>query len=986
MSALHLIRDVAFDVTFASEEEAWEQQDRMSSFVSGRLMAAADEVFTRVAPGDNSIVRIEALEIDLGCLPAASFYDRAEERFRERLEEALRRKLRRLDSDSGGAAEEFEGIIGGTQNELDIVVRFLETGHLDWNVHVLTGRELEQLLWRAVAQMGPQLRARLEAGGKLAAIASRVQWQFSKQLARALARLVPRLALEPAGDWEIVFEEAVISGDAAALKPFWAELAHGRPELVEAIVRRQGVREDVRKAMARGFPEPVLSEIVRILEPAESGFIQEVTSRPEHFRQAAEEESGSWPETRARLWEFTLAYLLVEMGSNFNRNAYLAGMVRRMAAHYNVAYRHLLTSLIDLLKSIEASSSLKTGMLSVLSGLQQRENETDLDPDGSAFLEATAGMPQLAEGSEATSPERDLGRSILRSLITERGIEKTAGTAADRAGPEGLPPPLRELGEMAEAVEFRGTAFNRHSYIEHRIRRMAAHENLRFADVLSSLSELLEEVPLGQFGAELRSTVAELRRQAGEQAPEPDADEGDHEADAASTIADAIRSCELYDLVSACLQGRNAAGGNLIAWIEELRREYPWQLERIARACPDVKEDSPAPAGLSPEELHYLAQIGLMVVQAAAEPEAREPSDQEIEGLLARADRLTAGEVSALIRVLDRLLANPPQWFRRVLHNRLQDIAVVQTLSGLLPERQLARILSATARPEYVALLTAANLLMNAGEADNHAFKWQLLFQFAGRPPAAASPAGLAKEFLRFMAGRMGSGEWERFSARAARRLRIETSSAGAAERRRILKLLEAATPAPPRARKPVPKQRPAPARKAFDAAGHDIYIHNAGQVLAAPYLPRLFTMTGLVAESAFRDSDSAFRAIHLLQYMVDGSVQPPEHLLPLNKILCGIELDAPVKRDIDLLESEKSAVDSLLGAIIAHWTAIGKTSAQGLRESFLQRGGRLRLANDKWELLVEPRAFDMLLDRLPWGFRVTKYPWMNRALRVEWR
>ena len=53
---------------------------------------------------------------------------------------------------------------------------------------------------------------------------------------------------------------------------------------------------------------------------------------------------------------------------------------------------------------------------------------------------------------------------------------------------------------------------------------------------------------------------------------------------------------------------------------------------------------------------------------------------------------------------------------------------------------------------------------------------------------------------------------------------------------------------------------------------------------------------------------------------------------------------------------------------MIQNWTAIGSTSVAGLRESFFQREGRLRLKDDSWHLLVEPRSFDMLLDlvRIP--------------------
>ncbi len=71
---------------------------------------------------------------------------------------------------------------------------------------------------------------------------------------------------------------------------------------------------------------------------------------------------------------------------------------------------------------------------------------------------------------------------------------------------------------------------------------------------------------------------------------------------------------------------------------------------------------------------------------------------------------------------------------------------------------------------------------------------------------------------------------------------------------------------------------------------------------------------------------------------------------------------------------------------MIAHWGILGNTSVRGLRESFLQREGRLRRKDGGWQLLVQSRAFDMLLDKLPWGFSVIRHPWMESTVHVEWR
>ena len=71
---------------------------------------------------------------------------------------------------------------------------------------------------------------------------------------------------------------------------------------------------------------------------------------------------------------------------------------------------------------------------------------------------------------------------------------------------------------------------------------------------------------------------------------------------------------------------------------------------------------------------------------------------------------------------------------------------------------------------------------------------------------------------------------------------------------------------------------------------------------------------------------------------------------------------------------------------MITNWKSVGQTSVAGFRESFLQRRGRLTRKDDAWQLKVEQRAFDMLLDSIPWGFAAIKHPWMERVVYVKWR
>lgn len=165
------------------------------------------------------------------------------------------------------------------------------------------------------------------------------------------------------------------------------------------------------------------------------------------------------------------------------------------------------------------------------------------------------------------------------------------------------------------------------------------------------------------------------------------------------------------------------------------------------------------------------------------------------------------------------------------------------------------------------------------------------------------------------------------------------------------------------------------------------VRIGNAGLVLAHPFLPMLFGRLDLLVSSdegapQLRGEQRA-RAVHLLQYLVDGRSDAPDAQLVLNKLLCGLEADFPAP-PVVLRQEEQLLCDQLLTAIIEHWHSIGKTSITGLRETFLQREGRLQWDDGQCTLTLQRAAFDVLLDRLPWSIAVIRQPWMRQALQVS--
>lgn len=166
---------------------------------------------------------------------------------------------------------------------------------------------------------------------------------------------------------------------------------------------------------------------------------------------------------------------------------------------------------------------------------------------------------------------------------------------------------------------------------------------------------------------------------------------------------------------------------------------------------------------------------------------------------------------------------------------------------------------------------------------------------------------------------------------------------------------------------------------------GEKIYIENAGLVLLHPFLSTLFDRTGLVKNGEFVNDEAKFRAPHLLQYLVNFEQDSPEHTLLLNKILCGIDYQEAVTSGIVLTELEMNTANELLFVVTQQWEKLKNTSISGVQESFLQRSGSLCLSSEGWTLVVENKAFDVLLQTLPWGLSFIKNSWMTEPIFVEW-
>ena len=161
-----------------------------------------------------------------------------------------------------------------------------------------------------------------------------------------------------------------------------------------------------------------------------------------------------------------------------------------------------------------------------------------------------------------------------------------------------------------------------------------------------------------------------------------------------------------------------------------------------------------------------------------------------------------------------------------------------------------------------------------------------------------------------------------------------------------------------------------------------EIYIPNAGLVILAPFLSTLFSRLGLLDDVII--TNRAF-AVCLTQYLVTGNDKMEEFELVLPKILCGLEPEELIDTAIIPTAAHKKEADELLQSVIEYWSILKNTSAEGFRDSFLQRKGKLSFNNNKWWLQVEQRSYDMLLRQLPWTIHMIRLPWIKHMIETEW-
>jgi Contractile injection system tape measure protein len=389
----------------------------------------------------------------------------------------------------------------------------------------------------------------------------------------------------------------------------------------------------------------------------------------------------------------------------------------------------------------------------------------------------------------------------------------------------------------------------------------------------------------------------------------------------------------------------------------------------------------------------------------------------------------------ALRHTLNVMLDESPEEVYAFIVGHVEDAQRREHWVRTLPESALARLCYLLEPRMYRVLLDAAEVLasawvltaatVNPALAAREVF-WSFMLEFLARTAKAdRSLERLVAAFFEYMAARYLTATPEAAERRNAGATMLEHAGrlAGATGQTGLRAIIQrdqalllapweaaASTPSRPKAdsksadKRQADEARRTPTRRgqgktAFSmpveqdeaTTAEPIYISNAGLALTGPFLPHLFQTLSLLEQdekggTRLRDRAAISRAVHLLQYMVDGRTNAPEPLLVLNKILCGVSPSTPIEPAIEITDQEREVCERLLKSMIANWKTISNTSIAGLQETFLRRDGKLeRKPDEGWKLKVQRKTVDVLVDQIPWSISIIFHRWMPQALYVDW-
>jgi hypothetical protein len=153
--------------------------------------------------------------------------------------------------------------------------------------------------------------------------------------------------------------------------------------------------------------------------------------------------------------------------------------------------------------------------------------------------------------------------------------------------------------------------------------------------------------------------------------------------------------------------------------------------------------------------------------------------------------------------------------------------------------------------------------------------------------------------------------------------------------------------------------------------------------VLLHPFLKHFFNGIGLLDEK--KNITDKVLAAHVLHYVATGNEHDFEQTMLLEKYLVGLDPFESIPREITISEAIKLEVENLLKAVRENWKPMKSSSVAAIRETFIQRQGKLINESPNPRLVVERKTVDILLNQLNWTISIIRLPWLDEIIFVEW-
>jgi hypothetical protein len=791
--------------------------------------------------------------------------------------------------------------------------------------------------------------------------------------------------------------------DLSELKAVWKLVLTQYSQWFTRIIRDAGRTASVRENIARTFSNPMFEIVIDLIEPANAKYLTEVVHRSTTKPPVDGVRHSVAQKTKRLVREFTLTYLLVDRGSSFNKKTYLAGLVKKLAAHDNMSTQSVLQALVESIESVAYKSDFQRQMLAMIQEVS-KELRVDAKPEH-AVRPPEIGLASVkpasiesvndrtsTDGSAKEFEEFELIRAYLlyEKLVSEIG--SASGSISYHV--------VRLIHELIE----------HYPWIFHRFNQEVNSGQLVLLPIIVQLPKSLQRKLIVSFFSSMASNYrfsqSEFEKKLDAFVAANPASKTGYGAILARLIGNRLKEIEsIFDQAEiASYAAENFSKDSGRALNGDDVRQARQDAERVAAQF-DKDNSTPLSLNKSTSNLIKAYLLGQLTF-----------SDQ---------DR------NSIVSTLELLLSSHPGALAQLLKESLTDTQAANRLVDILPESLLVKLLLLLRPQDHTKSILYADLMtMAAVQAEKstrgvsgllHLTKWQFIFNYMVIEGRRFNEVSFVKLFAEYLQARSAVSPKSDFMGQlsnhvsktssggtyvAAVRIAMILGNAATSEQKNhSARLQQLAQPsgvgdsATGQSNEADPEQAlgiDESYEPEFESTGFDedddsialesVYIDNAGLVLLAPYIPRYFDMLGLLEKNKFKNREAAERGVHLLQYLLNESTDSFEYQLVLNKLLCGVDAGVPITRSIEITDEEKAASESLLKGVIANWPILKNTSIAGFRESFLQREAHLQLKNESWQLLVQSKAFDMLLDSLPWSYATIKLSWMKRPIQVDWR